>query len=238
LLYSSRARGGASRGNSNGVSRYSSATSGGNVGPMRHNASAWVRNDTRPYDSIPVDHGAYDRARPYDVRSDSRRYYETRQDTGYGTEYEAPGYTSSSGGGQVGTRHYRDLPPHTRADGYAASRPYDHHLSAPTVDPYYGSGLPQGPPPTVDAYQSYDPYQKYYASRPRDPEFPGQHEYDLYTNYRNDPYGIANGQGSLRHDLSASLQQSQGVYPPSHRQQQPYASGSPNLAQYYGAQQR
>ncbi|CAF0891457.1 unnamed protein product, partial [Adineta steineri] len=30
----------------------------------------------------------------------------------------------------------------------------------------------------------------------------------------------------------------QGVYPPSHRQHHSYASGSSNLGQYYGAQQR
>jgi len=53
-------------------------------------------------------------------------------------------------------------------------RPYDRHLDVPPiVDPYYGSGLPQGPPSAVNPY-NYDPYQKYYASRPRDPEFPGQ----------------------------------------------------------------
>ncbi len=53
-------------------------------------------------------------------------------------------------------------------------RPYDRHLGVPPIiDPYYGSGLPQGPPSAVNPY-NYDPYQKYYASRPRDPEFPGQ----------------------------------------------------------------
>jgi hypothetical protein len=46
------------------------------------------------------------------------------------------------------------------------------------------------------------------------------------------------GQGARRHDLSVDLQQSQGVYPPSHRQNQSYPSGSSNLAQYYGIQQR
>jgi hypothetical protein len=63
-------------------------------------------------------------------------------------------------------------------------------------------------------------------------------DYDLYTSYRNDPYAMANGQGSLRHDLSANLQQSPGVYPPSHRQHHSYTSGSSNMSQYYGAQQR
>jgi len=126
----------------------------------------------------------------------------------------------------------------------------------PIIDPYYGSGLPQGPPSAVNPY-NYDPYQKYYASRPRDPEFPGQgfviifyrfnkrklpffsSDYDLYTAYRNDTYGITNGgQGARRHDLSVDLQQSQGVYSPSHRQHQSYPSGSSNPAQYYGIQQR
>jgi hypothetical protein len=118
LLFSSRARGGA-KGNSNGLSRYNS---GGNGGPIRHNASAWARNDTHPYDNIPVDHGGYDRSRPYDVRSDSRRYYESQRDNGYGPEYDALGYTGSNVGGQTGTRHYHDLPPHTRSDAYGSNR--------------------------------------------------------------------------------------------------------------------
>ncbi len=66
-------------------------------------------------------------------------------------------------------------------------RPYDRHLSAPAADPYYSGGLPQGPPPTVDPYQSYDPYQKYYASRPRDPEFPDQRLlFILYFSQKNE----------------------------------------------------
>jgi len=69
-----------------------------------------------------VDHGAYDRSRPYDIRSDSRRYYEDRHDNGYGSEYDAPGYTGNSGNGQAGTRHYRDLSSHARADSYGSSR--------------------------------------------------------------------------------------------------------------------
>jgi len=224
----------AGKGNSNSVSRYSS---GG--GPMRHNTSAWVRNDARPYDNIPVDHGAYDRSRRYDNRSDSRHYYDDRRDNSYGSEYDVSSYAGNSGSGQAETRHYRDLPLHTRADSYGSNRPYDHHLAIPPVDPYYGSGLPQGPPPAVDPYHNYDPYQKYYASRPRDPEFPDQRDYDLYTNYRNDSFGITNGsQGVRRHDLSVDLQQSQGVYPSSYRQHQSYPNGSSNLAQYYGIQQR
>jgi hypothetical protein len=135
-------------------------------------------------------------------------------------------------------------------------RPYDRHLGIPPVDPYYGSGLPRGPPAAVDPYHNYDSYQKYYASRPRDPEFPGQQfvivffsekkilffsssDYDLYTNYRNDSYGITNGgHGARRHDLSVDLQPSPGVYPPTHRQHQSYPSASSNIAQYYGIQQR
>jgi len=69
-----------------------------------------------------VDHGAYDRSRPYDIRSDSRRYYDDRRDNGYGSEYDAPGYASDSSSGQVGARHYRDLSSHARADGYGSSR--------------------------------------------------------------------------------------------------------------------
>jgi hypothetical protein len=49
---------------------------------------------------------------------------------------------------------------------------YDRNQGASPVDPYYGSGVPQGPPAAVDPYHNYDPYQKFYASRPRDPEFP------------------------------------------------------------------
>ncbi len=118
---SSRARGGA-KGSNNGASRYSSGASTGGVGPVRHNASGWARSDTRPYDSIPVDHGAYDRARPYVVRSDPRRYYDERRDNGYSSGYDASAYAGSGGGGQVGTRHYRDLPPHTRVDDYGPNR--------------------------------------------------------------------------------------------------------------------
>lgn len=60
-------------------------------------------------------------------------------------------------------------------------------------------------------------------------------DYHLYPSHRSDPCGTASSQGSFRHDLPASLQQPQGPYPPSHRQYPPYASGSYNAAQYYGA---
>jgi hypothetical protein len=108
----------------------------------------------------------------------------------------------------------------------------------------------------VDPYQNYDPYQKYYASRPRDPEFPGQRlvlviylehkinsssfssDYDLYSNYRNGSYGITNGPEQARHDLSVNLQPPPGAYPPMHRQHHAYTRGSSNLAPYYGDQQR
>ncbi|CAF2590517.1 unnamed protein product [Rotaria sp. Silwood2] len=237
-LRHSRARA-ATKGNSNGIPRYSSGASVGGVGPMRHNSSAWVRNDIRPYDSISVDHGVYDRSRPYTVRSDSRRYYEDGRDNGYSTGYDAPSYGSSVASGQTEAPHYREIPSHVRVEGYGPSRPYDRHLSAPAVDPYYGTAVPQGAPPAGDPYHNYDPYEKYYASRPRDPEFPGQRDYNLYSNYRNDPYATANSQGSIRHDLPVGLQQQPpGVYPTSHRQPQSYPSGSYNVAQYYGAQQR
>ncbi len=118
-LSSSRART-AGKSNSNGASRYHSGGGGG--GPMRRNPSTWARNDARPYDNNPMDHGAYDRARPYDIRSDSRRYYDDRRDNGYGSEYDPPGYSDNSGGGQVGARHYRDLPSHIRADSYGPNR--------------------------------------------------------------------------------------------------------------------
>jgi len=109
----------------------------------------------------------------------------------------------------------------------------------------------------VDPYQNYDPYQKYYASRPRDPEFPGQRlvlviylehkinfssfssDYDLYSNYRNGSYGITNGPEQARHDLSVNLQPPPpGAYPPMHRQHHAYTRGSSNLPPYYGDQQR
>jgi hypothetical protein len=50
---------------------------------------------------------------------------------------------------------------------------YDRNHGTSPVDPaYYGGGLPPGPPAQVDPYHSYDPYQKFYANRPRDSEFP------------------------------------------------------------------
>jgi hypothetical protein len=50
---------------------------------------------------------------------------------------------------------------------------YDRNQGTSPVDPYYGGGgIPPGPPPNVDPYHNYDPYQKFYANRPRDPEFP------------------------------------------------------------------
>ncbi|CAF1122304.1 unnamed protein product [Rotaria sordida] len=237
-LRHSRTRTG-TKGNSNGVPRYSSGASVGSVGPIRHNSSAWVRNTIRPYDSIPVDHGIYDRTRSYNVRSDSHRYYEDGRDNGYSTGYDVQGYGSHVASGQTEVHHYRDLPSHTRLDSYGPNRPYDRHLSTAAVDPYYGSAVSQGVPPAGDPYHNYDPYEKYYASRPRDPEFPDQRDYNLYSNYRNDPYGTANNQGAIRHDLPIGLQQqSQGIYPSSHRQHQSYSSGPYNVAQYYGAQQR
>lgn len=49
---------------------------------------------------------------------------------------------------------------------------YDRNPGTSPMDPYYsGGGLPQVPPTSVDPY-NYDPYQKYYANRPRDPEYP------------------------------------------------------------------
>jgi hypothetical protein len=84
-------------------------------------------------------------------------------------------------------------------------------------------------------------------------------DYDMYTNYRGDPYAAAaSGQAPapLRHDLPVAYQQHQHQqqqltgYPPSNppRQTQqamygnatgaPSASYAPAHAQYYGAQQR
>ncbi len=69
-------------------------------------------------------------------------------------------------------------------------------------------------------------------------------DYDVYANYRGDPYAAASGQPpALRHDLAVAYQQQQqAAYPPPNQQrQQPAygsASGAPALAQYYGAQQR
>jgi len=89
---------------------------------MRHNASNWARHDARPYDNMSMDHGAYDRSRSYDSRSDSRRYYDDRHDNSYGSEYDGSSYASNSGNGQAGTRDYRDLPSYGRADSYGSSR--------------------------------------------------------------------------------------------------------------------
>ncbi|CAF0787080.1 unnamed protein product [Rotaria sp. Silwood1] len=227
----------------------------------------------------------YDRSRAYDARSDPRHYYGDRRDSGYGTGYDASrdnlyaaqtyasmGGNSSGQAGMYSMRDYRDIPPHARTDsmGYGTNRinksnsgiwtsfvsMYDRNQGASPVDPYYGGGLPQGPPPSVDPYQSYDSYQKYYTSRPRDPEFPvatGQNttsrDYDIYSTYRNDPYVTPSGQPPLRHDIAVAFpQQQQTGYPPSNpqRQQQAYAAASstaatsyaPNVPQYYGAQQR
>ncbi len=48
---------------------------------------------------------------------------------------------------------------------------YDRNQGAAPADPYYGGPLPPGPPSNVDPYHNYDPYPKYYAGRPRDPDF-------------------------------------------------------------------
>ncbi|UJR13860.1 hypothetical protein I4U23_000868 [Adineta vaga] len=229
-LRHSRGRSGP-RGHSNGASRYHSGAPS-NGGPMRHSSSSWARNEARPYGNYPANHDAYDRPRPYDNRSDSRHYYDDRRVNGY----DAPGYLGSSGSDLDGARQYRSLP---HPDDYSSSRSYDRHLEAPPIDPYYSSGLPHGPPPPMDPYQNYDPYQKYYASRPRDPEYPGQRDYDLYSNYRNAP-------GQVRHDLPINLHPppppppppSQGVYSNSHRQHHSYGSSSSSLDHYYGTRQR
>ncbi|CAF1075883.1 unnamed protein product [Adineta steineri] len=200
--------------------------------------------------------------------------YDASRDNLYG----APGYVSTSGSsaGQAGIysmRDYRDLQPHVRADslGYSTTRVnrsnsgiwtscismYDRNPGTSPVDPYYGGSLPQGPPAPMDPYQNYD-YQKFYTTRPRESEYPvstGQNppsrEYDIYTNYRADPYASATGQGPpLRHDPALTYQQQQlqaGYPPPTQQRQQPTYGGTsgaptasypPNLAQYYGAQQR
>ncbi|CAF3817953.1 unnamed protein product [Rotaria magnacalcarata] len=281
-LRNSRARA-AAMASGNGVSRYSPAAPNSGVGPMRHTASAWVRSDARPYDGVSMDPNAltaggygppvYDRSRPYDARSDPRNYYNDRRDSGYASGYEAqrdslygpPAYAgmSASGGGQPGMypmRDYRELPTHTRADsmGYGTSRIYDRNQGTPPVDPYYSGTLPQGTQAPVDPYHGYDPYQKYYSSRPRDPEYPvstgsnsASRDYDIYANYRNDPYLTASGQPPppLRHDLAVTYQQQQQPgYPPPNPQRQHQAYGAapgtpatsypPSVAQYYGTQQR
>lgn len=122
----------------NGVSRYSPAAPPGGVGPMRHSASAWVRNDARPYDGIPMDpnamtsgyglpSSAYDRSRPYDTRSDPRSYYNDRREVGFDPGYDTsrenlygtPGYSHASSGQteMYPVRDYREVPSHVRGDG-------------------------------------------------------------------------------------------------------------------------
>ena len=97
---------------------------------MRHNHSSWARQDARPYDNIPYNHGAYERSRPpYDNRMDWRRYYDERQGNGFPlpppppppSEYDMPGYGNNNGG-PMGQRHYRDLPPQSRPDAYPPNR--------------------------------------------------------------------------------------------------------------------
>lgn len=50
------------------------------------------------------------------------RYYEDEPDNGYGAGYSVPGYATSIPSGPPETHVYRDLPAHTRADGYGPSR--------------------------------------------------------------------------------------------------------------------
>ncbi|CAF1220274.1 unnamed protein product [Adineta ricciae] len=225
-LKHSRGRSG-QKGNSNGASRYSSGAPSGGGGPMRHGSLSWARNDARPYSGYPANHGAYDRLRPYDMRPDSRHYYDDRRES----SYDPPAYFGGSNSDLNEGRHYRDLP---HPDDYGSSRSYDRHPAPPPIDPYYSGGLPHGPPPPMDHYQNYDPYQKYYASRPRDPEYPGQRDYDPYPNYRNGP-------GQLRHDLPVNLPPPpplHSTYSSSHRQHHSYGNASSNLDHYYGARQR
>lgn len=51
-------------------------------------------------------------------------------------------------------------------------RMYDRNQGTSPVDPYYGGGIPPGPPTHVDPYHSYDPYQKFHTNQSRDPEYP------------------------------------------------------------------
>lgn len=110
---------------------------------MRHSASAWIRNDLRPYDGMPIDAaalsagygpapGAYDRPRSYDTRSDPRQYYADRRENGYGPGYDAgrehaygaPSYGAGSSGqaGMFPLPDYPELPPHARPDSMAYSQ--------------------------------------------------------------------------------------------------------------------
>ena len=110
---------------------------------MRHTPSAWVRSDTHPYDGMTMDpngmtagygptSSVYDRARPFDARSDPRHYYSDRRDSGYTSGYDvprdslyaAPSYMSMgvSSDGQPDMypmREHRELLPHFRTDSMA-----------------------------------------------------------------------------------------------------------------------
>lgn len=124
--FSSRTRT-AGKGHSNGAPRYASGGygdggGGGGGGPMRHSASSWARHSARPYDSIPFEHASYDRARPYEIRSDSQRYYDDRREDGYGLEYDAPRYGRHGVAEPPEARHYRDASSTARGDGYPPSR--------------------------------------------------------------------------------------------------------------------
>ena len=89
---------------------------------MRHNPSSWARHSARPYDNIPFDPVPYDRARPYDIRADSQRYYDDRRDDAYGLDYDAPRYPRHSSGEPPEARYYRDAPSSARADAYGPNR--------------------------------------------------------------------------------------------------------------------
>lgn len=134
------------------------------------------------------------------------------------------------------------------------TRSYDRHHGIPPADPYYAGGVAPGPPPMVDPYHNYDPYQKYYGNRSRDAEYPSPRfvvhisyffkiddclcfssDYDNYPNYRHESYGASNGsQGMRRHELPVDLPPSHESYPPSRRQHPSYSSGPSNPAPYYG----
>lgn len=51
---------------------------------------------------------------------------------------------------------------------------YERHAGTSPVDSYYNAaiGMSRAPPTPNESYSNYDSYQKYYPSRPRDPDYP------------------------------------------------------------------
>ena len=103
-----------------GPARYNAGLNlnGGGGGPIRHNPSSWARQDSRPYDPVPIDPSAYHSGygpagggggTPYDrPRSDAPNYYNDRRENSYGGPPPV-GYNNNGGAMEMyPMRDYRD----------------------------------------------------------------------------------------------------------------------------------